>query len=84
MIKLIYLLGFILGWLFFYKILVARRKRFPKLKATIIVLLFSSLVYQFGDTIYSTTNRLLGNIEKQEDVPKNHPKDSNENGKYER
>lgn len=52
-IKLMYIVAFILAWLFFYKILATKNKRFPKSKATIIVFLFSSLVYQFSDKIYA-------------------------------
>ncbi|MDP3269370.1 MAG: hypothetical protein Q8M40_10020 [Legionella sp.] len=68
MINLIYILAFVLAWLFFYKILVGNSTRLPKLKTTIIVLLFSSLIYAFSYDLYSFFNRAAFSFKKQGEI----------------
>lgn len=59
MINMIYFIGLVLSWLFFYKILTAKKSRFPKIKATIIVLLFGSLIYKFSYDLLAVSSRAL-------------------------
>ncbi|WED41858.1 hypothetical protein [Legionella cardiaca] len=68
MTTLIYLLGLIISWLFFYKILTARKVRLPKIKTTIIVILFSTLIYSFSYDLYAFIDRLIFSLNKQGEV----------------
>lgn len=71
MIKLVYLLGLVLSWLFFYKILAAKNSRLPRLKATIVVLLFASLIYKFSYDLFAFTDRTYFSFGQQGTVELN-------------
>lgn len=64
MIKLIYLLGLILSWIFFYNILKAKNVRLPKLKTTLIVFMFASLIYEFSYSIYAVIDRSFFSLQR--------------------
>lgn len=64
MIKLIYLLGLILSWIFFYNILKAKNVRLPKLKTTLIVFMFASLIYEFSYSIYAVIDRTFFSLQQ--------------------
>ena len=57
--SLMYLVGLLLSWLLFYKLFKSKKSSFPKIKSTIIVLLFSSIIYQFSTNFYNFINRNL-------------------------
>ncbi|KTD17681.1 hypothetical protein [Legionella jordanis] len=68
MTKFVYLLGLLIAWILFYNILTRRRVRFPKLKTTIIVLLFSGLIVAFSNNLYAFFDRLLFSLNKAGEV----------------
>lgn len=53
-IKLLALAG---AWLFFYNVLKSRNKILPGIKATVITLLFASLIFRFSADIYANIDR---------------------------
>ncbi|KTD13245.1 hypothetical protein [Legionella jamestowniensis] len=68
MTKLIYIIGLIIAWLLFYKILTARKVRLPKIKTTIIVLLFSAFIYGFSYNLYAFIDRIVFSFDKDGEV----------------
>lgn len=52
-------LALIAAWIFFYKILKSRNKRLAKLKATIITLLFASLVLTLSRQLYTKLDQVF-------------------------
>ncbi|WP_133135929.1 hypothetical protein [Legionella rowbothamii] len=69
MIFWIKIVSLIAGWLFFYKILKSRNRNLPKIKATIITLLFASLIFQFGSDFYAKLNRFMFSMNAQGEIP---------------
>lgn len=43
------IVAIIAAWLLFYSVLKARNKRIPGIKATVVTLLFATLIFQFSD-----------------------------------
>ncbi|MBA2648617.1 MAG: hypothetical protein H0U75_03280 [Legionella sp.] len=56
---IIKILALILAWYAFYRLLVSRNKRAPKLKATIITLIFASLIFNVANNLYGRINRSI-------------------------
>ncbi|TAL64914.1 MAG: hypothetical protein EPN84_02495 [Legionella sp.] len=63
---IIKILAIIAGWLFFYYILKSRNKGWAVIKATIITLLFASLIFRFSDDLTAWVNKKLSNSTTQE------------------
>lgn len=59
MITLIKIIAVLLAWIFFYKILQARHKRMPGIKATIITLLFASLIITMSMGLYTRLDNVI-------------------------
>lgn len=55
-IKILALMG---AWLFFYNILRSKNKRIPGVKATVITLLFATLIFRLTIDIYATMDRAV-------------------------
>lgn len=64
-IKLLALVG---AWLFFYHVLKSRNKMLPGIKATVITLLFASLIFRFSTDIYTNIDRGLFVFNKNGEV----------------
>jgi hypothetical protein len=64
-IKILALIG---SWLFFYSILKSRNKRLAGTKATIITLLFASLIFRLSTDLYARVDRALFALNKQGEV----------------
>jgi hypothetical protein len=66
---LIEMFALIGGWFFFYKILKSRKKRVPKIKATIITLLFASLILRLSTDLYARLDRFIFSLGAQGEIP---------------
>ncbi|RUQ91507.1 hypothetical protein [Legionella septentrionalis] len=66
--KMIILGMLLLFWIVLYRIFISKRSRIPKLKATIVVLLFSSLLFQFGYDLHAFLARSLFSLQKEGEV----------------
>jgi hypothetical protein len=53
------IIGLMIAWYFFYSILRARATRAPKIKAAIILLLFSPLVFKLSHDLYAVSLRTI-------------------------
>lgn len=69
MITLIKIFALIAGWLFFYKILKSRHRRLPKIKATIVTLLFASLIFRLSTDLYARADRFIFSWNSQGEIP---------------
>ncbi len=58
----------IIGWLFFYKILKARKKRFSGIKASLITLLFASLLFQISGDFSAVISRAYFSLNKSGEI----------------
>ncbi|MBA4697623.1 MAG: hypothetical protein H2069_09600 [Legionella sp.] len=56
---MIKILAIVLAWVFFYKLLLSKNKRLPKLKATLITLLFASIILQVSMRLYSKMDQAI-------------------------
>ncbi len=56
------------SWIFFYKILKSRNKRLPGLKATLITLLFASIIFRISTDLYARVNRAYFKFNGQGEV----------------
>lgn len=63
------IIGLVVAWLFFYKVLKSRNKRIPGIKATIITLLFASLVFRFSTDLYSLIDKNIFTLNGQDEIP---------------
>jgi hypothetical protein len=59
------ILALLAGWIFFYKILKSRNKSLAGLKATIITLLFASLLFRMGTELYAFVSKAYFSLDKQ-------------------
>lgn len=69
MITMIKILALIAAWIFFYKILKSKNKSLPRLRATIITLLFASLIFQVSTNLYAKINRFIFSLNAAGEVP---------------
>ncbi|MBA3535411.1 MAG: hypothetical protein H0T84_02195 [Tatlockia sp.] len=65
MLKILALIG---AWVFFYSILKARNKKIPGIKATVITLLFASLIFRLSYDLYARVDRAWFALKKQGEV----------------
>lgn len=62
---LIKIIAIITAWLLFYNLLKSRKKRLPKLKATIITLLFAALIFRVSMDLYARIDRAFFSFSAQ-------------------
>lgn len=66
MIIVIKILALIAAWIFFYKVLKSRNKSLAGVKATVVTLLFATLIFQFSDNLIARMNRAFSGSEPQQ------------------
>ncbi|STY29162.1 Uncharacterised protein [Legionella wadsworthii] len=69
MMMLIKILALIAAWIFFFKILKSRNRRLPRLKATIITLIFASLILRLSTDFYAKTDRFIFSLNAKGEIP---------------
>ena len=63
------ILALIASWIFFYQILKSKNKRIPKIKATIITLLFASFIMAASTDLYAKFNRFIFSLNESGEIP---------------
>ncbi|MBA2655945.1 MAG: hypothetical protein H0U70_03060 [Tatlockia sp.] len=65
LIKILALIG---SWILFFKLLKSRNKKFAGIKATLITLLFASLIFRFSTDLYALVNKTFFTFNKQGEI----------------
>jgi hypothetical protein len=65
---LVGIVGLILAWIFFSKVIKAKTPTSRKVKTTLVVLLFATLILRFSHDFYAWVSRTLFSFNKQGEV----------------